>query len=130
LALLQYVGPDTWRIERINKDMQLILYSPEYLGQHTILVHTQHTLGSLGLPYFCCSHTTLFVSFDESIYDLVACSLSKNGTGVHNKMSPSKDSLSDALNDWNAETYYYDSIRLYGRECLLQDNPFSTEKMS
>ena len=23
------------RIERINKDMQLILYSPEYLGQHT-----------------------------------------------------------------------------------------------
>jgi len=22
-------------IERINKDMQLILYSPEYLGQHT-----------------------------------------------------------------------------------------------
>ena len=80
------------KIERINKDMQLILYSPEYLGQHTILVHTQHTLGSLGLPYFCCSHTTLFVSFDESIYDLVACSSSKNGTGVHNKMSPSKDS--------------------------------------
>ena len=37
-------------------------------------------------------------------------------------MSPSKDSQSDALNDWNAETYYYDSIRLYGRECQLQDN--------
>ena len=24
-----------YKIERINKDMQLILYSPEYLGQHT-----------------------------------------------------------------------------------------------
>ena len=41
--VLQYVGPDTWRIERINKDMQLILYSPEYLGQHTILVHAAYT---------------------------------------------------------------------------------------
>ena len=28
----KYVLPVTWRIKRINKDMQLILYSPESLG--------------------------------------------------------------------------------------------------
>ena len=27
-----YVRPDTWRIGKFNKDMQLNLYSPEYLG--------------------------------------------------------------------------------------------------
>ena len=34
--------PDTWRIGRINKDMQLILYSPEYLGLHRISTRTAH----------------------------------------------------------------------------------------
>ena len=29
-----YVRPDTWRIGKFNKDMQLNLYSPEYLGLH------------------------------------------------------------------------------------------------
>ena len=63
LALLLYVLPDTRRIKRINKDMKLILYSPGIWVIHKISTHAAH-IGThhveVGLPFCCCSHSTLW----------------------------------------------------------------------
>ena len=56
-----YVRPDTWRIEKLNKDMQFNLYSPEYLGLHKISTHAASLRTHLEwVSRACCSHSTLW----------------------------------------------------------------------
>ena len=59
-----YVRPDTWRIGKFNKDMQLNLYSPEYLGLHKDIyprsARRDAPLYEVDSPFCCCSHSTLW----------------------------------------------------------------------
>ena len=59
-----YVRPDTWRIGKFNKDMQLNLYSPEYLGLHKDIYPRSACrdapLYEVDSPFCCCSHSTLW----------------------------------------------------------------------